>query len=91
MGIEEDPGHPMYYYNLAGADAKEKNLAEACSRLQEAFIQKANVRPGESMPDPTNEGSLLPYRNNKDFWIFQDSLPGEPHPEAIKSLGHCRF
>jgi len=32
MGIEEDPGHPIYYYNLAGADAKEKMLKRKTRR-----------------------------------------------------------
>jgi hypothetical protein len=72
--IAEDPDYPMYYYNLACADAEEKNLVDARKHLQEAFKRKANVVPGESMPDPTADDSFLPYRNNKEFWIFLEGL-----------------
>ena len=75
--ITEDPDYPMYYYNLACADAEEKKLAEARLHLQQAFARKANVISGESMPDPTEDDSFLPYRNDKDFWSFLESLHGK--------------
>ena len=49
--VAVDPDYPLYYYNLACADAEEKNLAGAKKHLQEAFDRKANVIPGEGMPD----------------------------------------
>jgi tetratricopeptide (TPR) repeat protein len=73
-GIVEDPDYPMYYYNLACADAEEKNLVAAKGHLQQAFARKANVVSGESMPDPTKDDSFLPYRNNKEFWAFLEGL-----------------
>jgi tetratricopeptide (TPR) repeat protein len=69
-----DPDYPLYYYNLACADAEEHNLAGAKKHLQEAFDRKANVIPGESMPDPARDDSFLPYRNNKEFWTFVEGL-----------------
>lgn len=72
--IVEDPDYPMYYYNLACADAEEKNLSGARSHLQQAFARKANVIDGEAMPDPTRDDSFLPYRNNREFWTFLQSL-----------------
>jgi len=72
--ISEDPDYPMYYYNLACADAEEKNLAGARKHLQEAFARKANVIPGESMPDPKSDDSFRPYSNDKEFWTFLESL-----------------
>lgn len=72
--IAEDPDYPMYYYNPACAD-EEKNLVDARKHLQEAFKRKANVVPGESMPDPTADDSFLPYRNNKGQRSFSDRLP----------------
>jgi tetratricopeptide (TPR) repeat protein len=72
--IAKDPDYPMYYYNLACADAEEKKLADARLHLQEAFARKGNVIPGEKLPDPTKDDSFLPYRNNKDFWKFLEGL-----------------
>lgn len=72
--IAEDPDYPLYYYNLACADAEEKNLTVAQKHLREAFDRKANVLPGETMPDPMTDDSFLPYRQNKEFWSFLESL-----------------
>lgn len=72
--IVEDPEYPLYYYNLACADAEEKNLTSARNHLQQAFARKANVISGETMPDPTKDDSFLPYRDNKEFWTFVKSL-----------------
>src|SRR5271157_5823933 len=57
--IAKDPDYPLYYYNLACADAEEKKLADARAHLQQAFARKANVIPGETMPDPTKDDSFL--------------------------------
>jgi tetratricopeptide (TPR) repeat protein len=70
LGISEDPDYPMYYYNLACADAAEKKLADARRHLQQAFERKANLNPGETMPDPSKDESFLPYQANKEFWLF---------------------
>ena len=75
--VAADPDYPLYYYNLACADAEEKNLAGAKKHLQEAFDRKANAIPGEDMPDPTQDDSFLPYRNNKEFWTFVEGLSGK--------------
>lgn len=72
--IAEDPSYPLYYYNLACADAEEKKLPEAQKHLRQAFDRKANAIQGEKMPDPTTDDSFLPYRDNKEFWSFVESL-----------------
>jgi len=72
--IAEDPEYPIYYYNLACADAEEKKLADAQKHLEQAFQRKSNVIPGESMPDPTKDDSFLPYQSNREFWNFVTSL-----------------
>jgi tetratricopeptide (TPR) repeat protein len=74
QAIVSDPDYPMYYYNLACADAQEHKLDDARRYLQQAFDRKANVIHGESMPDPTQDDSFTPYRDNKQFWSFVESL-----------------
>ena len=73
-GIQTDPDYPLYYYNLACADAEEKKLSDARRHLEQAFARKNNMLPGESIPDPTKDDSFLPYRENKEFWAFLTSL-----------------
>jgi tetratricopeptide (TPR) repeat protein len=73
-GVAADPDYPTYYYNLACVDAGEKNLADARLQLQKAFARKANVNPGETMPDPTKDSAFLPYRSDTNFWSFIEGL-----------------
>lgn len=72
--VARDPDYPMNYYNLACADAEEKKLPDARAHLQQAFARKANMIQGETIPDPTKDDSFLPYRNDKEFWAFLESL-----------------
>jgi tetratricopeptide (TPR) repeat protein len=72
--IARDPDYPLYYYNLACADAEEKNLAGARKHLEQAFDRKGNTLPGEKMPDPTQDDSFTPYKDNKEFWTFLEAL-----------------
>lgn len=72
--IAKDPDYPLYYYNLACADAEEKKLSDARAHLQEAFARKKNMISGETIPDPTKDDSFLPYKDNKEFWSFLQSL-----------------
>jgi tetratricopeptide (TPR) repeat protein len=72
--IAKDPTYPLYYYNLACADAEEKKLDEARTHLRQAFDRKANVLPGETMPNPSEDDSFTPFQSNKDFWSFIQGL-----------------
>jgi tetratricopeptide (TPR) repeat protein len=72
--VAKDPEYPMYYYNLACADAQDGKLADARIHLQLAFAHKANMLPGETLPDPSKDDSFLPYRKDEDFWKFVESL-----------------
>jgi tetratricopeptide (TPR) repeat protein len=72
--IAKDPDYPLYYYNLACADAEEGKLGDARTHLEQAFARKNNTVPGEAMPDPAKDESFLPYRNQKDFWKFIEGL-----------------
>ncbi len=73
--ILKDPDYPLYYYNLACADAESGNAVEARAHLQQAFDRRANTLPGEHLPDPTRDDSLLKLKKDKDFWSFVQALP----------------
>ena len=72
--IKRDPDYPLYYYNLASADAAEKKLGDARKHLQLAFARKPNLNSGEVMPNPSQDESFWPYHNDKEFWAFVTSL-----------------
>jgi tetratricopeptide (TPR) repeat protein len=74
--IATDPDYPLYYYNLASADAGEGKLSDARLHLQKAFDRKANLIPGETMPDPSTDDSFVPYKTNRDFWAFVQRFHG---------------
>jgi hypothetical protein len=73
--IAKDPTYPMYYYNLACADAESGDAASARTHLQQAFDRRANTLPGEKLPDPTQDDSILKLKSDKAFWTFVQSLP----------------
>lgn len=72
--IARDPDYPLYYYNLACADAEAKDLTAAKKHLEQAFERKQNVIPGEEMPNPSEDDSFTPYKSDKQFWAFVTSL-----------------
>jgi tetratricopeptide (TPR) repeat protein len=72
--IQTDPDYPLYYYNLACADAEQGNATNARLHLQQAFDRKANTLPGEHLPDPTKDDSILKLKKDKDFWTFVQTL-----------------
>jgi hypothetical protein len=73
--IARDPDYPLYYYNLACADAEEGNAPAAREHLQQAFDRRANTLPGEKMPDPTHDDSIVKLKHDKPFWSFVQALP----------------
>jgi tetratricopeptide (TPR) repeat protein len=73
--IARDPEYPLYYYTLACADAEEGNAAAARTHLQQAFDRRANTLPGEKMPDPTHDDSIVKLKHDKAFWQFVQTLP----------------
>jgi tetratricopeptide (TPR) repeat protein len=73
--IARDPGYPLFYYNLACADAEEGKSAAARTHLEQAFARKANTLPGEKLPDPRTDDSILKLKKDQAFWAFVESLP----------------
>jgi len=76
--IQRDPDYPMYYYNLACAAGEEGHLADAEARLKQAFDRRANVLPGESMPDPSTDDSFQQLMDDPDFAAFVKTLTAGP-------------
>jgi hypothetical protein len=72
--IQVDPDYSLNYYNLACADAEAGNAKQAKIHLQQAFDRKAQVIPGESLPDPTQDDSIQKLQQDKPFWNFVESL-----------------
>lgn len=73
--IELDPDYPVNYYNLACADAEEGNAAAARAHLDQAFARRGNVLPGEHLPDPAQDDSILKLKADRAFWSFVEALP----------------
>ena len=71
---KKDPDYPLNYYNLACADAEQGDVANARIHLQQAFDRKANTIPGEALPDPTKDDSILKLKKDKSFWTFVETL-----------------
>lgn len=72
--IKTDADYPLYYVNLARADAELNKPAEARTHLQQAWDHKANLPSGEHMPDPTQDPSLQKLKSNSDFWSYAQTL-----------------
>jgi tetratricopeptide (TPR) repeat protein len=73
--IVRDPDFPMYYYELACADAEQGNAGAARNHLQQAFDRRKNMPPNLPMPDPTQDDSILKLKSNPEFWTFVQGLP----------------
>jgi hypothetical protein len=72
--IETDPTYPLYYYDLACADAESGDASAARTHLQQAFDRRANSLKGESFPDPTADDSLKKLSADKDFWNLAENI-----------------
>jgi hypothetical protein len=72
--IVKDPSYPLYYFNLACADAESGDAAGARAHLQQAFDRRANTIKGESLPDPAADDSIQKLKSNKEFWDFVQGL-----------------
>jgi tetratricopeptide (TPR) repeat protein len=73
--IEQDPNYPLYYYNIACADAEAGDATAARKHLQQAYDRRNNMLKDETLPDPTQDDSILKLKSDKDFWNFVLSLP----------------
>lgn len=73
-GVSQDPGYPMFYYNLGCTYAERNDMDRAMEFLKKAFSLRANSIPGESMPDPRRDDSFQRFMSNPQFQKFLDTL-----------------
>jgi tetratricopeptide (TPR) repeat protein len=73
-GVSKDPTYPLFHYNLACTYAEMGDATEAGNYLKKAFDYKANVLPGESMPDPRKDDSFKKLMKNKEFRELAETL-----------------
>jgi hypothetical protein len=66
-GLSEDPTYPIFHYNLACAYAELNDLDNALVHLKAAAANKANMIPGERMPDPRTDSSFRPFLQDERF------------------------
>ena len=73
-GISKDSTYPLFYYNLACTYAEMGKSEEARQNLRTAFEYKANMIPGETMPDPRTDDSFKELMKNRDFRQLAETL-----------------
>ncbi len=66
-GVSKDPTYPLFHYNLACTYAEMGDTTEAGNYLKKAFDYKANVLPGESIPDPLKDESFKKLMKSREF------------------------
>jgi tetratricopeptide (TPR) repeat protein len=74
-GILKDHKYPMFYYNLACVSGEQNDLDGTLTNLKLAFDWRANMLPGESMPDPMKDDSFRQFVSNKAFQEAVANLP----------------
>lgn len=66
-GISQDPEYPMFYYNMACAYGEMGKMNDSIAQLRLFYKYKANMIPGESLPDPMRDDSFRYFVDNKSF------------------------
>jgi tetratricopeptide (TPR) repeat protein len=66
-GLSQDKTYPMFYYNLACTYAEMSDVDRAIANLRLAFQYKANVLPGEQVPDPRLDDSFQRFAESERF------------------------
>jgi tetratricopeptide (TPR) repeat protein len=82
--IVQDPAYPIYYYDLACADAEEGKADAARTHLQQAFDRRQNVLPGEAFPDPATDDLFARLKDDKGFWDFVTQMSAAVKKDAKK-------
>lgn len=72
--IKKDPDYPLYYYDLACADAEAGDARAAKDHLQQAYERRTHLIAGEVFPDPTADDSLQKLRSDGAFWDLAQQI-----------------
>lgn len=75
--IKKDLDYPLYYYDLACADAEAGNARAAQEHLQQAFERRTHMMSGEPFPNPTADDSLQKLRGDAAFWGLAQRIGNE--------------
>ena len=66
-GLTQDSEYPLFYYLLACDYGEMGKMDESLDQLRLAYKYKANVIPGESLPDPLKDDSFRKFVRDKKF------------------------
>ena len=66
-GISKDPDYPMFRYNMACVYAGRGDWKASIRYLDEAYARKANMIPGEPIPDPWTDDSFQRFMKEPGF------------------------
>ena len=66
-GISVEPTYPLFYYNMACGYGELDDEQNAIKYLRPAFKYKANMMPGERLPDPMTDSSFARFRDSETF------------------------
>jgi tetratricopeptide (TPR) repeat protein len=79
-GLAEHPEFPMFYYNLACTDAEDGDLDAALKNLRLTLQYRANMIPGEKLPDPAKDTSFKAYVDDPRFQEVARTFVEPPAP-----------
>jgi tetratricopeptide (TPR) repeat protein len=66
-GLTQDPEYPMFYYNLACTYGEMNKMDDTLTQLRLAYMHKANMIAGETLPDPLKDDSFRHFADKERF------------------------
>jgi predicted Zn-dependent protease len=66
-GVTQDAEYPLFYYLLGCTYGEMGKMDESLDQLRLAYKYKANVIPGESLPDPLKDDSFRKFAGDEHF------------------------
>lgn len=66
-GVSQDAEYPLFYYLLGCTYGEMGKMDESLDQLRLAYKYKANVIPGESLPDPLQDDSFRKFAGDERF------------------------